>query len=790
MASAAAIAIAVFMLPGFILNWVSGARGPWAIAASVPSSFGVFGLAAWLLGLTDYRFEVKTVAVIWAAIVVLAIIWRAGVIVFRRRRLAKARSDIDSEAPVDGEASLAEPASYKTDWRVGTLLDPRWILPGVGAMLGAYLFLRCSLGYLSVSTRGMDNIFQGWDVHWHASVMRWIMDAGIASPTRMGELQNTETQAKMYYPSAWHAGGALFREIAGISPIAATNLTALVLPAICLPLTVAAIAWRLVNNRGLTAQIAAGLAPLIVPGFPVLFWIGHFVGAWPYLAAMSVSGIVLGLFMSVPYSPIRIFAAALAFMGLVQIHPAAATVPVLGLALWWLLYLLWRPARRPATWKGHIGYRLRDVALLAIPGIMGALTLLPQILLGAEQTEEVKEFSALEDLSRTETWMNSIFMRTRHTSVFQLDMTPWVWLALAGAIALLVWRRNLWAPAFWGLSVWITANSLQPFGDGWGDTLGMIGALHYNTAHRLIMPCAMFIVAGAAVALAVAIRLVTGGPIKKFAKPASISAVVLALIGGGVVEAAATEHIGPGAQWTINAARDERIVNHRDLRAFDWLKTQPRAMDGVIFSNPDEGSGWMYAYNGLPAFYKHYLWPNAPAGSETNLLFFHTMRLGAGNFDVPDEANRVDIAAKELGVTYIYISPPKFWPFQWDRPDLEFGLMETPGLTTVYRDKEIGIYAVNAAFSDEELLAIRANSPSPDPLPRLKTKGELGLAETFDEIDQPVIHRPTIPNRGRDSHFEWLSKNKPDQWPGGDKLAQVPSPADVEAGGDGEVVAP
>lgn len=791
MVSATIVAVAVFTLPGFVLNWVSGARGPWSIAAAAPTTFAVYGLSAWLLGLTKYHFEIKTVVAMWCALLLLAVLWRGGFLFASRRKRARSATPVEADgvaatSAIAGEEHLAVPVTEEktkpqSTWQVGTFLELNWILPAAGVLVGSWVLLHRALGHLDKAWNGMDNIYQGWDVHWHASVLRWIQETGIASPTRMGELQNIETQADMYYPSAWHAGGSILREAANISPIAATNLTGIVLPAIVMPISVAAIAWRLINNRGLTAQIAAGLAAIIVPGIPVLYWIGLYVGAWPYLGAIAASGIVLGLFMSVPAAPIRIFAAAMSFIGLVQLHPSAATIPVMGLLLWWLMALLWKPARKPHSWRGHIGYRLRDLLMLGIPGIIGALTLLPQILVGAEQSEDVKAVNAYEDLSRTQTWMSSIFMHTRHTPEFGLDVSPWVWLAAAGAVVALLWRRNLWAPVFWGLSVWITANSLQPFGGDWNDTLMTVGALHYNTAHRLVMPGAMFVTAGAAVAIAAAIRLCTGGPIKKMAKPAAAGAVVLAVLAGALTYNTTNNGIESGSQWAINAARDERMVNHRDLQAFDWLKKQPHANDGQIFSNPDEGSGWMYAYNGLPATYRHYLWPQAGIGTATNILFFHPMRLGAGNFDVPEEGNFVDKAAADLNVKYIYISPPKFWAFQWDRPDMEFGFMDTPGLTPVYRDKEIGIYAVNAAFTDEELFQIRANSPSPDPLPKLKTYGDLGKAEIYEQIDKPYIHRPTVPNRGRDSHFEWLeARNKGAAGSAqGSEPQKVPSPADA-----------
>ncbi|MEJ5997562.1 DUF6541 family protein [Corynebacterium sp. H130] len=770
MVSAAALAVAVFTVPGLIVAWLSGARGQWAIAASVPATFGIYGLAGWLFGLTDIRFGVTTVAWFTAGIALLAIIWNAAFFALRRRK--RRRSESLAEPVEDGEdVGVAKPVEKR--WRDSTLLDPSWLIPGAGMAAGiAYLMTR-SLDLLRRASQGINNIFQGWDVHWHASVVRLAMDEGLVSSTRMGELQNTETQAKMYYPTAWHAGAALLGDLGNMSPIAATNLTGLIVPAIAFPISAGLIAYRLIGKQGLTGQLAAALAPMIVGGLPVLYWIGLYVGAWPYVAAIAVSGIVLALFMSIPHEPIRCFLAALAFIGMVQLHPSSATVVVIALALWWLLYLLWVPSRKPESIKGHFGWRLRDVGILGATGLVGVLALLPQILSGAEQSEEVKSFTATEDLSLNEAIQNAIFMRTRHTESFHLNVETWVWIAAAGAILLLLWRRNLWAPLFWAFNVAVTANALHPMSEPWGKWYETVGALHYNTAHRLVMPAAMFVAAGAAVAIAILIRLLTGGPLKKYVAVTSSLAVVATAGAGYVIHNQVRDGLERGSAWAINSGRDGRLVNERDLKAFDWLAKQPKAYEGNVFSNPDEGSGWMYAYNQLPALYKHYLWPTTTVESDTNSLFFHPMRLGQGNFDNADEVNRVDEAARNLGVKYIYISPPNFWAFQWIRPDFETGLITTPGVTPVYKDHQVIIYAVNAEFTDEEIMKMREPGNSPEELPPLRTKAEVAatmnpemnskLVEqimdgtiSYEESQQPYIHRPSVPNRGRDSHFEWL----------------------------------
>lgn len=825
MYQAAAAAALVFTVPGFLLGWISGLKAPWAAAASVPVSFGVYGLAAWLLGQVGLRYDLRSVLVIWTLLLVIALVWRACFFTVSRRRAARRAGDFPPRlrtpddpapgaapvvvlpeqtavggppgsdpptAPSAGEetrvvtvpaakatATAAVPSGstaagggsfwrrwWNGDGRRGSLLDPVWLLPAAGVLVGVYLFLQKGLEFFEDVPHGIENIFQGWDVHWHGSVIRWIMDTGVADPTRMGELQNIETNAQMYYPTAWHAGTYLLVEVLGVSPIAAINLSSIVLPGLALPLSVALIAWRLVGNRGLTAQIAAGIGAIAVFASPVLFWVGHYVGAWPYLAAIAVSGIVLALFMLVPYRPLAALAAALSLAGMIQLHPAAATTVVLGLLLWWLLRLLWVPARRARTWAGRIGVRLRDVGLLAATGLVGVVILLPQILSGADSTEEVASFSAEEDVTRAEAWEKAFTMDTRHVDAFtEYDPTLLLWIAGIGGVALLVWRVNLWAPAFYLLSVWLTANALRPFDEPWGDWLNLVGSLHYSTAHRLVMPVALFTFAAAGVGVAVIIRLISLGPVKKWATGSAVVSVVLALVAGwGTAAWATRDEVREGAEWSITASRlDGRMVSDVDLRAFDWLAQQPGAYDGMIMGEPADGHGWMYAYNGLPSVMRHYLWPTVPRDSATDLLYWHADLLGVGNHGDPTQENDVDRAAQELGVNYYFLSPWSFWAFQEPNWVMLDGLWHAPGTTPVYQDQNVTIFAVNQAFTDEELEQLRAPGNSPEPLPPLPTRGELGLAEGPEDVDRPFFHRPTTPDQGGPGSVE--TPGNPDRPP-------------------------
>lgn len=767
------IAVLVFTVPGLVVSWVSGLKVPWAIAASIPATFGIYGLSAWLLGLWEMHFDLHSVVISTLVFAAVALVWRlffvGGWLVRRRKARIRRQTLADEERAENAEVSAGEPAESSTNeaaesesetserrgiWRVifdymrdGGILDHRWLLPAAGAITGAWLIIDRAVDLLLSTEHGLGDIVQGWDVHWHASTVRFIDETGIASSTMMGQLRNIETQQDLFYPSAWHAGAWVLSDVGNLTIVEATNLTGIVLSGLLLPLAVALIAWRMINNRGLTAQIGAGFAGLITIASPVLFWVGNYVGAWPYVAAIGASGVVLALFMSTPSVPVRIFAAALAFMGMFQLHPAPSTIVIMVLLLWWLLKLVVVPSRKVKGWKAGIGIRLKDVGILAITGIIGVLFMLPQVISGSEQTEDVLSYSAEEQVTRSESWLVSIFMETRHVDFFgNIDIVPVLVFAAIGGVVALVWRGNLWAPVFYFASVALTANSLKPFEEPWGDWLNIVGGLHYSTGHRLIMPVAMFTFAAAGIGAAAVVRLICLGPIKKFATVSGVVSVVMALVVAVPLQTWAKDFVEEGSETTILAPHsDERMVSNNDLAAWDWLIQQPGGADMNIMGDPADGNGWMYAYNGLHSVARHYAWPAAGEGSATAMLFWWPQLLGVGTDENPDQVNDVDQAARDLNVGYFMISPWTFWDFQipnFRQIDL---LWQTPGVTPVYKKGDSVIFAVNDMFTDAELDQMRAPGNSPEPLPELPTLGEIGLAETEDEVDQTYYHRPTVP---------------------------------------------
>lgn len=723
--AAVLVAVGVIVLPGLIVSWVSGLKLPWAAAAAVPVTFSIYGLAGWVYGMLGIRFGVVSVVAFAVLVTAVAVVWRVVAGKVRSRHSARHAGHQAGELDLAGPAVPAQ--TEHPSKRLGSILDPRWILPAAGVITGATLAITRSVNWLLETPQGINNIPQGWDSQWHANTVRYIMEEGMASATRMGELQNIESEATMYYPVAFHAATALVGDIAGIGAIAATNIMSIVIPSIALPLSLALLAWKIVGNRGVTAQIAAGFAGILAYASPVILWIGNYVGAWPYLAAVAVSGIVVAQFMNAPYRPITAFAAALGLAGATQLHPSAATFIVVPVVLWWLLSLLIRPARI----HGKVS-RLRDLGVLVGAGIVGVLLLLPQLLLGSGQTEEVASFDAVEDVTRAEAWTKAFLMDTRHVEDFFADYDPTVllWVAGFGAVALLLWRRNIWAPVFYALSVWLTAHALLPFDIVVTPVLDILAGLHYSTAHRLVMPVAMFTLIAAAVGLAVALRLITGGPVAYLLDPersrtrrawrqiTTAVAVVLALPLGWGVAVWSINFAGDGARESLVAPRfDDRMVHAADLASWDWLAEQPHAYDGLIAGEPADGSGWMYAYNGLPNLYRHYLWPTTERNSATDRSYWNANLVGEGLRGDPAAPNVVDDAIAELDIYYFVLSPWSFWAEQMPRWEQVHGLWTADGTTPVYQDGRITVFAVTDKFTDAELEQILADSPHPPPLP-------------------------------------------------------------------------
>lgn len=686
------LAIAVFTLPGLIFAWVAGAKLPAAAASSLPATFGIVGLGSWVYGAMGIRFGWTSFIVFLVLMLCLAAGWHYAFAWRAKKRAAKSWVR----------------ALWPGDWRRGSIADPSWVLPGAGVVVGAWMLIAKQLELQSNVPGQLNNIVQGWDIQWHVNAVRFIMEEGIASPTRMGELQNPETHIDLFYPSAFHAATALFASAGDLAPVEAVNLASIVLPSLALTAGAAGLAWAMARGRGMVAQIAAGLAAIAVYASPVLVWIPDFVGMRPYIVAIGLSGLVIALFHQVPRDRALALPTLFAFLGMMQVHPSAVLVVVLAVLLYWLTYLVWRPDRS----------RVSDVLWLAIPALGATVAFLPQLIAGQTQAEEVNTWDASENVTAGEAWEKAFMMDTRHVGEFfpGFDPTILLWLAGFGAIAMVVWRGQVWAPIFYGLMTASAAHALHPFDSMWEPLLTLLGSPHYNSAHRIITVVALTVVAGAAVGAAVIIRVFTLAPVaarygtRPWVWGTSIASAILAvLVGWGTGVWASTVAVD-GAKTSFDSSRlNDRMVDDDQLKAYAWLASRPEAQEGLVMGESTDGYSWAYAIGGVPTVARHYLWPNGGMGVDSNLLADRAGQLGAGERGRPNETSPADEAAAHLNVRFIVSSGNTFWPGpkNWQ---VDKALWTTPGVTPVYQRGLVTIFAVNEQLSAEQITELQRDA--------------------------------------------------------------------------------
>ena len=799
------IFVALLVLPGALLGWAGGLRAGWALASGPAVTFAVAGLAGWLLGAVDVGYSLITAALVWLALILVALVWRR----FAPARVPAAPA-ATAETPDSADASAAGRDVGERPSESGNRKNRALVaLPAIGGVLAAFVTLAwAALSRIERVPHQLESVQQSWDVHWHASVIRYILDTGMASSTRMGEIQNYETREPMYYPAAWHGLGALYADISGQSVAATVNILGLVAPALLIPLGAAALAWRIIDRADWTSSIAAGLAAVLTTAVPVLMPIGVYVGAWPYLLGLAMTGIAFAVLTSVPHARVRIFGAALVLIGLGQLHPSAVPATLLIVFAWWIAGRVWRPARPEL---GAVRSRLRDVGLLAAAGIAAAVFLVPQWLSASSQAEDIRTETATVDVDRFHAWYRAVNMLTRHAEAFG---TVWAVVipGLIGLLLVLVLLRRPWPLLAWALSVVFTAHALNPFGLPGTGILDLYNDLHYATPHRLILTTALLTTAAGGAGITLLLGLpgylrarkgagssaATRSPLADdapsgSARPASSTVpegsaapasgstanvpegsaraaagstanrtekgstrtaarvpVVQLLIAAALVAGFipfAVHRMAPVNDFTYLDVRDGRVISERDLRAFEWLAQQPEAMEHRVFTNPNEGSAWMYPLEEIPTVFRHFVWPDADRYSATSMVYWHADKIGWGQPWLDESANDVDVALRDLDVSFIYVSPPYFWEDQRINQRFLEGIWWARGLTPVYRDEEVVIYAVNWMVDAERIEEMRAQSP--EDMPPMVTRGEAGLASPGDDdYDDPYAHLPDFDLHG------------------------------------------
>ncbi|WP_328362328.1 hypothetical protein OG976_12055 [Mycobacterium sp. NBC_00419] len=601
-------AVLLLTLPGAVVAMAGRLSWPVALAVGPALTYGVVSVAIIPFGAVGIPWNALTALA--ALIVVAAIVLGLRVLLTRLRNLDSARPAVSP-----GPALLA----------------------GAGVVLGALV-----IGFAAwKGTPHWQSIPSNWDSVWHANTIRWILDTGQASPTHMGELRNVETHAALYYPSAFHALGAVLAQLTGAAPTTAYTLSALAAACWLFPLSAALLTWQVLRPRmsqWRTAGAAATAAALSA-SFTSVPYVEFDTASMPNMAAYGLAVPAFVLITSSLRHPERVPLAVLALVGVFSVHITGGVVVVTFVAAWWLLDALWHPL---------LG-RFRDFVTLVTIAATTLAVLLPQFLGVLQQAEIITGHAFLTHEGRKKALFDAIVQHTRHLNDFPIQNIL-IGLAAAGFVLLLV-RRVWWPAAVWALLVVSIVHSSAPFGGPIGVITGKYSDLFYSDPRRLSAVVTLLLAPMAGVALwSLAVLVMAGARRLARRRGASdpdrgvwIGATASLLI---AVVVALSWHYFPRHRYLMGEKYDQVMVDNKDLAAMAYLASLPGARDTLIGNANTDGTAWMYAVAGLHPLWTHYDYPVQQGPGYHRFVFW-------AYADDADHDPRIAEAVKALNIRYV-----------------------------------------------------------------------------------------------------------------------------------------
>lgn len=604
------VAVLLLTLPGSLVARAGGLRIIPALAVGPALTYGVVGAAIVPFGSLGIRWDGLTALLALAGAAVLA--WLFRLVLARRKPTAAGGS--------------------------------QWpeIAVAAGVVLGA-------LAIGIAAWRGMPNwqsVPSTWDSVWHANTVRWILDTGQASPTHMGELRNVETQAPLYYPSAFHGLAAVLAQLIGAAPTTAYTLSSLAAAVWLFPLSAGLLTWHLLigrTTRWRTAGAAASAA-VLAASFTAVPYVEFGTSAMPNLTSY---GLVVPTFMLVTTSTAhreRIPLAVLALIGVFSVHITGGVVVVTFVVGWWLFEAL----RRPVAGRG------RDFATLAAVAVPAVAVLLPQFLGVVRQTDIITGHAFVTHEGKLRAIFDAVVQHTRHLNDFPIQN---ILIALAGVGFLLLLVKRIWWPAaVWLLLVVSIVHSAAPFGGPLGTLTGAYSTLFYSDPRRLSAVVTLLLTPMAGYALFCAVVLVVAlakwvtcryahrVPDRRFWIGSTVVLLLVICIG-------LAGHYYPRHRFLMGDKYDKVIVSDKDLEAFAYLATLPGARDTVIGNANVDGTAWMYAVAGLHPLWTHYDYPVQQGPGGNRFIFW-------AYADNADQDPRVAEAVRALNIRYLITSSP------------------------------------------------------------------------------------------------------------------------------------
>ena len=610
------IAVLLLALPGAVVACAGGLRAPLAVAVGPALTYGVVGLATVPFGAIGIRWDALSALLTFAAV--------AGLVFGNRVLLTRRRV-------------TAEPVSR--------LSQSRW--PEATAAVGV-LFGALAIGF--AAWRGMphwQSIPSNWDAVWHANTIRWILDTGQASPTHMGELRNVETQAALYYPSTFHALGAVLAQLTGAAPTTAYTLSSLAAAVWLFPVSAGLLTWQLLisrTTRWRTAGAAAAAAALSA-SFTAVPYVEFDTASMPNMAAFGIAVPAFVLVTTSLSHRERIPLAVLALIGVFSVHLTGGVVVVTFLVAWWLFDALRQPVLS----------RARDCVTLLAIAVPTLAVLLPQFLGVLQQAEIISGHAFITHQGKKRALFDAVVQHTRHLNDFPIQN---ILIALAGAgFLLLLFKRIWWPAAVWLLLIVSIVHSSAPFGGPIGAITGKYSDLFYSDPRRLsgVVTILLEPMAGLALFSAALLVVAWARRLVRQRRPDSepgrtfwigATAALLVVVCFGLVW-----HYFPRHRYLMGEKYDQVVVNDKDLQAFAYLAALPGARDTLIGDANVDGTAWMYAVAGLHPLWTHYDYPVQQGPGYNRFLFW-------AYADDADRDPRIAEAVRALNIKYVITSSP------------------------------------------------------------------------------------------------------------------------------------
>lgn len=568
---AAAVAVALFVVPGLLVGVALGVRGLRLLAVAPAFSVSVIAVASLANHVLGFRWSllpVALVAILLSALVALIV------------RLARPDRDVPPGA------ALRRPA---------TALAAVGLVFAFGAIAARFVDI---IGTPSNISQTFDNVF-------HLNAIRWILDTGIASPFKIGALNYQYDERISFYPDMWHAVVALVVQASG-SPIPiAVTATNVVIGGLLWPLGCVLLVRQIAGPRPI-ALLAAGVLSAGFSTFPYLMI--DFGVLYPNLLSIALLPTALAVVLMTarvgldrPLAPWRASIALLGVLpGLALAHPTTLmalitfSIPI-GVVV--VIRSVTTLRRRGAGFTSYA--RVAAIALLAYGAAAVALLV-------------VRPPEAGAFWGPRESFVASVVSALTSAPVSRPPDLVMMVLLLVGLWVAVRRPEHVWAVGMYllGAGLYIVCASFPPSSFRSGLT-----AVWYNDSYRLAALLPVVVLPLAALG---ADRLATAGAALvrrvRARGPGSTPSGAGAMLATGVVlcvALAAAAQLGrPLASASASASASYRFAQNSPLLSPDELALLERIDDEVppdesVIGSPWTGTSLVYAVADRRALLPH-----------------------------------------------------------------------------------------------------------------------------------------------------------------------------------------